>query len=51
MNQGLRKAFENNEDNICSIFGKANGGSVKACLTSFDNAVKNNPQVLFQKVQ
>ena len=50
MNQGLRKAFENNEDNICSIFGKANGGSVKACLTSFDNAVKNNPQGLFQKV-
>ena len=50
MNQGLRKAFENNEGNICSIFGKANGGSVKACLTSFDNAVKNNPEGLFQKV-
>jgi len=47
---GLRKAFENNEDNVCSIFGKANGGSVKACLTSFDNAVKNNPQGLFQKI-
>ena len=47
---GLRKAFENNEGNVCSIFGKANGGSVKACLTSFDNAVKNNPQGLFQKV-
>jgi hypothetical protein len=45
-----RKDFENNTDNICSIFGKANGGSVKACLTSFDNAVKNNPQSLFQKI-
>ena len=50
MKLGMRKAFENNEGNICSIFGKANGGSVKACLTSFDNAVKNNPQGLFQKI-
>ena len=46
----LRNQFKNNEGNICSIFGKANGGSVKACLTSFDNAVKNNPEGLFQKV-
>ena len=50
INTNLRKDFENNTDNICSIFGKANGGSVKACLTSFDNAVKNNPQGLFQKI-
>ena len=46
----LRNQFKNNEGNICSIFGKANGGSVKACLTSFDNAVKNNPEGFFQKV-
>ena len=48
--QNVRKQFENNTDNVCSIFGKANGGSVKACLTSFDNAVKKNPQGLFQKI-
>ena len=48
--QNVRKQFENNEGNICSIFGKANGGSVKACLTSFDNEVKNNPEGLFKKV-
>ncbi len=46
----LRNQFKNNEGNICSIFGKANGGSVEACLTSFDNAVKKNPEGLFQKV-
>ena len=28
------------------LFGKANGGSVKACLASFDDAVKNNPEGL-----
>ncbi len=48
--QNVRKQFENNTDNVCSIFGKANGGSVKACLTSFDDAVKKNPEGLFQKV-
>lgn len=48
--KNIREQFENNTDNVCSIFGKANGGSVKACLTSFDNAVKNNPQGLFQKI-
>jgi hypothetical protein len=48
--QNIRKQFENNTNNVCSIFGKANGGSVKACLTSFDNAVKKNPQGLFQKI-
>ncbi len=48
--QNVRKQFENNTDNVCSIFGKANGGSVKACLTSFDEAVKKNPEGLFQKV-
>ena len=48
--KNVRQEFENNTNNICSIFGKANGGSVKACLTSFDNAVKNNPEGLFQKV-
>ena len=48
--KNIRSQFENNTDNVCSIFGKANGGSVKACLTSFDNAVKNNPEGLFQKV-
>ena len=48
--KNIRSQFENNTDNVCSIFGKANGGSVKACLTSFDDAVKNNPQGLFQKI-
>jgi len=48
--KNVRQEFENNTNNICSIFGKANGGSVKACLTSFDNAVKNNPEGLFQKI-
>ena len=48
--QNVRKQFENNTDNVCSIFGKANGGSVKACLASFDDAVKKNPQGLFQKI-
>ena len=48
--QNVRKQFENNTDNVCSIFGKANGGSVKACLNSFDDAVKKNPEGLFQKV-
>jgi len=48
--QNVRSQFENNTDNVCSIFGKANGGSVKACLNSFDDAVKKNPEGLFQKV-
>jgi hypothetical protein len=48
--QNVRKQFENNTDNVCSIFGKANGGSVKACLTSFDDAVKKNPEGLFNKI-
>ena len=48
--KNVRSQFENNTDNICSIFGKANGGSVKACLTSFDQQVKTNPQGLFQKI-
>ena len=48
--QNVRNQFENNTGNICSIFGKANGGSVKACLTSFDNAVKKNPEGLFNKI-
>jgi hypothetical protein len=48
--KNIRSQFENNTGNVCSIFGKANGGSVKACLTSFDDAVKNNPQGLFQKI-
>ena len=48
--KNVRSQFENNTDNICSIFGKKNGGSVKACLTSFDQQVKTNPQGLFQKI-
>ena len=48
--KNVRSQFENNTDNICSIFGKKNGGSVEACLTSFDQQVKTNPQGLFQKI-
>ena len=45
-----RKDFENNTDNICSIFGKASGGTVKSCVAQFDEAVQKNPEGLFQKV-
>ena len=48
--QNVRSQFENNTDNVCSIFGKANGGSVKACVAQFDEAVQKNPQGLFNKI-
>ena len=48
--QNVRSQFENNTDNVCSIFGKANGGSVKACVAQFDEAVQKNPQGLFSKI-
>jgi len=46
-----RPAFETNEGNICSIFGRskrADGGM--GCVAQFDEAVQKNPQGLFQKV-
>ena len=49
-NTNLREQFENNTDNVCSIFGKASGGTVKSCVAQFDEAVQKNPQGLFQKV-
>jgi hypothetical protein len=50
VNTNLRKEFENNTDNVCSIFGKASGGTVKSCVAQFDEAVQKNPEGLFQKV-
>jgi glycine cleavage system H lipoate-binding protein len=50
-NTNLRKDFENNTDNVCSIFGRskrADGGM--GCAGQFDEAVQKNPQGLFQKV-
>jgi len=49
-NTNLREQFENNTDNVCSIFGKASGGTVKSCVAQFDEAVQKNPESLFQKV-
>jgi len=46
----VREQFENNTDNVCSIFGKASGGTVKSCVAQFDEAVQKNPEGLFQKV-
>ena len=46
----VRDQFVNNTDNVCSIFGKASGGTVKSCVTQFDEAVQKNPEGLFQKV-
>ena len=46
----VREQFENNTDNVCSIFGKASGGTVKSCVAQFDEAVQKNPESLFQKV-
>src|SRR6056300_1321538 len=46
----VRDQFVNNTDNVCSIFGKASGGTVKSCVAQFDEAVQKNPQGLFQKV-
>ena len=51
VNTNLRKDFENNTDNVCSIFGRskrADGGM--GCVAQFDEAVQKNPQGLFQKV-
>ena len=51
VNTNLRKNFENNTDNVCSIFGRskrADGG--RGCVAQFDEAVQKNPQGLFQKV-
>lgn len=51
VNTNLRKNFENNIDNVCSIFGRskrADGG--RGCVAQFDEAVQKNPQGLFQKV-
>src|SRR5210317_940328 len=51
VNTNLRKEFENNTDNVCSIFGRskrADGG--RGCVAQFDEAVQKNPQGLFQKV-
>jgi hypothetical protein len=51
VNTNLRKEFENNTDNVCSIFGRskrADGGM--GCVAQFDEAVQKNPQGLFQKV-
>ena len=51
INTNLRKDFENNTDNVCSIFGRskrADGG--RGCVAQFDEAVQKNPQGLFQKV-
>ena len=47
----VREQFENNTDNVCSIFGRSNraeGG--RGCVAQFDEAVQKNPQGLFQKV-
>ena len=46
----VRDQFVNNTDNVCSIFGKASGGTVKSCVAQFDEAVQKNPEGLFQKV-
>ena len=46
----VREQFVNNTDNVCSIFGKASGGTVKSCVAQFDEAVQKNPEGLFQKV-
>ena len=46
----VREQFVNNTDNVCSIFGKASGGTVKSCVAQFDEAVQKNPESLFQKV-
>ena len=46
-----RSAFETNEGNICSIFGRskrADGG--RGCVAQFDEAVQKNPQGLFNKI-
>lgn len=49
--KNVRSQFENNTDNVCSIFGRsrrADGGM--GCVAQFDEAVQKNPQGLFQKV-
>ena len=49
--KNIRSQFENNTDNVCSIFGRskrADGGM--GCVAQFDEAVQKNPQGLFQKV-
>jgi len=51
VNTNLRKEFENNTDNVCSIFGRSNraeGG--RGCVAQFDEAVQKNPEGFFQKV-